>query len=75
MIVEVFLIGWLLGGLVANIITIIVQKAKYKVRINKAIEHLELYTNRLLNQDIQITPIETRYILDILKGDEKNENE
>lgn len=28
MIVEYFLLGWLLGGFVSNVITVIVQKAK-----------------------------------------------
>ena len=70
MIVGVFLIGWLLGGLVANIITIIVQKAKYKVRINIAIE----YITRNMKEEY----IHTDYIhkmVSILKGDDKNENE
>lgn len=54
-----------------NYITFLQQKVEQLENIRKeAIEYIKFYTERLLNIDVPITPLETEHLLNILnKGD------
>ena len=44
------------------------QSLDYKLRIDKAIEHIDLYIRRIHKGNYYVTPIELEYLKDILTG-------
>ena len=49
------------------------DRVELEKRIDKAIEYINFYINRLLDNDIAITPIEMNYLKNILQGEDKDE--